>query len=194
MRNSELSLVHSRVSVIIYYECCHDNSPCRGWGNKQGTFRLLIAGSFEEVVGVKVHSDLTASTAFYGPNLNPVQSEPICTIVESRDSEGRSSNLIVRTFQEFIGSLKGVRGPREPVDTAVTVQAAGETAVGTAAHLHRQEPHTLHHPAEEAVGGLGGDGIDPLRLDPGDAGQEKEIFKALLTSHDDDEHKKRSRL
>ena len=94
----------------------------------------------------------------------------------------------------LLSSLEGVRGPREPVHTPVTVQAARETAVRTAADLHRQEAHALHHPAEEAVGGLGGDGIDPLCLDPGDAGQKKEIFKALLTSHDDDEHKKRSRL
>lgn len=91
----------------------------------------------------------------------------------------------------ILGALEGVGGPRQPVHTAVTVQAPGEAAVRTAAHLDRQVANPLHHPAEEAVGGLGGDGIDPLRLDPRDAGQEKEICEASHTRHGD-EYKKRS--
>ena len=91
----------------------------------------------------------------------------------------------------ILSALEGVGGPRQPVHTAVTVQAPGEAAVRAAAHLDRQVADPLHHPAEEAVGGLGGDGIDPLRLDPRDAGQEKEICEASQSRHDD-EYKKRS--
>ena len=93
----------------------------------------------------------------------------------------------------FVSPLSGesVCLPGQPVHVVLGVQAPGEAAVRTAAHLDRQVADPLHHPAEEAVGGLGGDGIDPLRLDPGDAGQEKEISEASQSRHDD-EYKKRS--
>ena len=97
-----------------------------------------------------------------GLNLNPVQSQPVWSIVESRDSEWRSSDLIVRALQYFtailnvycalhvvlsdsLGSLEGVSSSGKPVDTAVTVQTTGETTVSTAADLPEKDNH--HPPA-----------------------------------------------
>ena len=149
-----------------------------GVGNKQGNLEHLIARSLEEAVGVQVDTNLTSCWAFdcvylnsritelifnqiiiILSNLNPVQSQSVWSIVESRDSEWRSSNLIVRALQYFtaiwnveilnfplslslsdwLGSLEGVNGSWQPVDTAVTVQTTGETTVSAATHLRQSD-------------------------------------------------------
>ena len=94
--------------------------------------------------------------------------------------------LLYSALRVSLGALEDVRGPGQPVNTAVTVQAPWEAAVSGAAHLDSQEANTLHHPAEETVRGLGGDGVDPLRLDPGDAGQHKKYYEAPIACHDQD--------
>ena len=66
-------------------------------------------------------------------------------------------------------SLEGVDSSGQPVDTAVTVQTAGETTVSATTDLHCQVAHSLHHPAEQTVRGLRRDGVDSLRPEAGEA-------------------------
>ena len=85
-----------------------------------------------------------------------------------------------------LSSLEDVSGPWQPVHRALSVQTARKTAVSAATHLDCEVANTLHHPAEKTVGGLRGDGVDPLRLEAGDAGQHQENDLTSLTRHDED--------
>ena len=87
-----------------------------------------------------------------------------------------STNLIIRTLKNTsegkyntrpptsppnLLSLESVRLSGYPVD-AVTVQAAGQAAVGRAAHLDCQVGGALYHAASQAGAGVGCNGLDPL--------------------------------
>ena len=75
-------------------------------------------------------------------------------------------------YYYLLGSLEGVDSSGQPVDTAVTVQTAGETTVSAATDLYCEVAHALHHPTEKTVRGLRRDGVDSLRLEPSEARQE----------------------
>jgi len=121
---------------------------------------ILVAGCLDKVVIIQLAVQITPHRSHICSHLYPGQSEPISPIMESRDGEWSSTNLIAITLQDII-SCEGVGLAGQPIDP-IAVQTAGQAAVGGAAHLHCHIANTLHHATGEAAPCMGCYGHHPL--------------------------------